>query len=121
MKKKQVGIFYFNGFGEFDDLCHEVITELNEKYPFIKRIYCLSDPRHLRLFKRPNWLKDEDYEEFVYLDLDFDYWYTRLYYRNCEMINQSDYVIFYVHNTENSGAYKALQYAEKKKKTIISL
>ena len=87
--------FYFGGFGEFDDLCHKIISELKNTYPHIQRIFCLSDPRHQRISKRPKWLKDEDYEEFIYLDLDFDYWYQRIYYRNLAMINDSDYCVFY--------------------------
>lgn len=84
------------------------------------RIYCLSDPRHLRSSKRPKWLKDEDYEEFVYLDMKFDYWFFRIYYRNCEIIDKSDYIVFYVINKENSGSYKAMQHAKKKKRRFIN-
>ena len=113
--------FYFGGFGEFDDLCHQVISKLKNTYPHIQRIFCLSDPRHQRISKRPKWLKDEDYEEFIYLDLDFDWWYQRIYYRNCAIIDKSDIVIFYVEERENSGAYKTLKYAKQKKKIIINL
>ena len=119
--KDNVGFFYFGGFGMFDDLCWKVVTELKLKYANIKRIFCLSDPRHLRVNKRPRNLRDEDYEDFIYLDLDFDWWYQRIYYRNIEMINQSDFVIFCVKNTSNSGAYKAYQYAVKKKKNIVNM
>lgn len=119
--QENVKYFYFGGFGEFDDLCHSIITELKNEYPEIYRIFCLSDPQHQRLSKRPIWLKDEDYEEITYLDLNFDYWYTRIYYRNCEIIDRSDFVVFYVNHTEQSGAYKALQYAIKKKKQIINI
>ena len=119
--QENVKYFYFGGFGEFDDLCHSIITELKNEYPEIYRIFCLSDPRHQRLSKRPKWLKDEDYEEITYLDLNFDYWYTRIYYRNCEIIDRSDFVVFYVNHTKQSGAYKALQYAIKKKKQIINI
>ena len=119
--QENVKYFYFGGFGEFDDLCHSIITELKNEYPEVYRIFCLSDPRHQRLSKRPKWLKDEDYEEITYLDLNFDYWYTRIYYRNCEIIDHSDFVVFYVNHTEQSGAYKALQYAIKKKKQIINI
>lgn len=118
--KENVKYFYFGGFGMFDDLCHTIITELKNKYPDIYRIFCLSDPRHQRLNKRPKWIKDEDYEAIVYLDLSFDYWYTRIYFRNCEMINKSDFVVFYVNHSQRSGAYKAMQYAIKKKKNIIN-
>lgn len=121
ISQENVKYFYFGGFGEFDDLCHSIITELKNEYPEMYRIFCLSDPRHQRLSKRPKWLKDEDYEEITYLDLNFDYWYSRIYYRNCEIIDRSDFVIFYVNHTEQSGAYKALQYAKRKKKQIINV
>ena len=113
--------FYFGGFGEFDDICHKVISNLKNIYPNLQRIFCLSDPRHQRISKRPKWLKDEDYEEFIYLDLDFDWWYQRIYYRNCAMIDRSDIVVFYVEQRENSGAYKTYKYAKQKKKTIINI
>ena len=114
-------IFYFGGFSMFDELCWEIVTELKQKHTHIKRIFCLSDPRHQRASKRPSWLKEEDFEEFIYLDLTFDYWYTRIYYRNIEMINQSDFIIFYVNKTENSGAYKTMKYAIKVKKKFINM
>lgn len=113
--------FYFGGFGEFDDLCHKVISELKNIYPCVQRIFCLADPRHQRISKRPKWLKDEDYEKFIYLDLDFDWWYQRIYYRNCAIIDLSDYIVFYVIKTNNSGANKALEYAIKKKKTFKNI
>ena len=38
------------------------------------------------------------------------------------MINQSDYIIFYVtNNVSNSGAYKALEYAKRKKKNYVNI
>lgn len=121
IKGENVGYFYFGGFGEFDDLCWQAVTDLKGKYPNIKRIFCLSDPRHQMISKRPKWLKNEDYEEIVYLDLNFDYWYSRIYYRNIQMVNRSDFVVFYVDHSEQSGAYKILQYAIKKKKQIINI
>lgn len=121
--KEQVRYFYFGGFGEFDDLCWQVVTELKREFPNIYRIYCLSDPRHQKPSKRPKWLKAENYEEIVYLDLMFDYWYSRIYYRNCRIIELSDFVIFYVNHSEHSGAYKAMQYNMRKKikKTFVNL
>ena len=116
-----VRTFYFGGFGEFDDLCWRVVSEYKKEYNDIERVFCLSDERHLRASKRPLWLKDEDYERFVYLDISFDWWYQRIYYRNIEMINQSSIVIFFAKEQENSGAYKALKYAIKKKKRYINL
>ena len=108
--------FLFGGFGEFDELCHEVVSDLKKSNPKIQRVYCLIDEKYLREEKRPRYLLDCDYEKFVYFPLAFDYWYTRIYYRNCEMINRSDCVIFYAETRMDSGAYKALQYAKRGKK-----
>ena len=113
--------FYFGGFGDFDSLCHEIVSELKVKFPHIKRIFCLADPRHQRISKRPKWLLSQDYEDFVYFDMPFDWWFQRIYYRNVEIIDRSDFIIFYVKNTTNSGAYKAMQYATKKNLTFINI
>lgn len=113
--------FYFGGFGNFDNLCWEIVTEMKATIPEITRIFCLTDSRHTRANKRPKYLKDSYYEQFVYLDLEYDYWYKRIYYRNCEMINLSDFVIFYAMNNKDSGAYKAYKYARRIKKAHINL
>ena len=39
---KGFGEFYFGGLGMFDYLCWQIITKLKEKYPHIKRIFCLK-------------------------------------------------------------------------------
>lgn len=113
--------FYFGGFGKFDDLCWEIVTDIKASTPEITRTFCLTDVRHMRLNKRPKYLRDFDYEHFVYLDLEYDYWYKRIYYRNCEMINLSDFVIFYTFANKESGAYKAYKYALRIKKAHINL
>lgn len=114
-------IFYFGGFSMFDNLCWQVVSALKKENPKIQRIFCLTDERHLRLSKRPFYLKDDDFEDFIYFELKYDFYKKRLYYRNIEMIKQSDFILFYVTTTERSGAYKALKFAEKSKKRFINL
>ena len=64
----------------------------------------------------------QDYDDIVYLMPSFDGWYKSIYYRNCAMIDQSDYVIFFAQARQNSGAYKAYKYAKTKKdKQIVNL
>ena len=111
---KRVGVFNFGGFGDFDDFAHKVATKLKEKYPFIKTVLCLWDGKY------PWWAKKRKYDKIEELPLEFDYWYTRLYYRNTAMIDASDLIIFYVTNTENSGAYKAMRHAVLKKRPFIN-
>lgn len=120
---KNIYIFLFGGFGAFDDFCHQIITELKKKYPHIKRVYVCEDYKFIsRPYKRPKWLKDEDYEAFEYYEMKYTGFYKRIYFRNCEIIDHSDYCIFFADkNMENSGAVKALKYAQQKNKTIINL
>jgi len=119
---KSVSIFYFGGFGQFDDLCWEIVTELKKEFPYIKRIYVCENETYVnRPRKRPKWLKNEDYEEIIYFSLSYDYWYTRIYYRSIAIVEHSDFNIFYIRNTENSGAYKIYKYAKQHNKNIIML
>ena len=113
--------FLFGGFGDFDNLCHKIVSQKKELFPSVKRVYCLTDEKHLSPNKRPKYLSQNDYEEFIYLQPDFDYWYKRIYFRNCEMVKLSDFIIFYAEEKENSGAYKTLKFAKKSKKTFINL
>ena len=119
--KSDFRIFYFGGFSEFDIVCHKVVSEYKKDFPDIYRIFCASDIRWLRVNKRPKWLSEQDYEEIIYLDIDYDYWYSRIYYRNCEIINRSEFVLFFATENNESGAYKALKYAKLKKKDFVNL
>ena len=115
-------VFYFGGYGEFDELCYKIVSTVKEENPDldIKRIYCVSQERYLR--KNVPYFKRERYEEIIYLMPSFEGWYKSIYFRNCAMIDESDVVIFYAEQRENSGAYKAYKYAKgKKDKYIVNL
>ena len=120
---KNIHIFLFGGFGGFDDFCHEIISELKKKYPQIKRVYVCEFYKYIeRPNKRPAWLKNEDYEAFEYYEMNYTGFYQRIYFRNCEIIDHSDFCVFCVdENNNQSGAKKALEYAKRKKKNIINV
>ncbi len=118
---KGVEQFYFGGHGDFDGYCFEAVMELKQQHPTLKTIYCVESERLMRARKRSEYLNNRGYDEFVYLAPAYGYWYTILYYRNCEIVDLSDYVVYYIRNTDNSGAYKCFKYAKKKKKEIIEL
>lgn len=43
IRQENVGYFYFGGFGEFDDLCWQIVTSLKEKYPIKSEYFaCLT-------------------------------------------------------------------------------
>ena len=114
-------IFYFGGFGEFDALCYEVVSQLMRKYPNagFQRVYCVALERSLRNERKR---LQGAYEDIVYLTPSFTGWYKSIYFRNCAMIDESDKVIFYAEAREDSGAYKAYVYAKKSKgKKVVNL
>ena len=112
-------VFYFGGYGLFDELCYEIVTKIKKRKPEIQRVYCVAQERYLR--KKTRHFNREDYEEIVYLTPAFEGWYKSIYFRNCAMIDNSDFIIFYAEKRKNSGAYKAYSYAKKKKKEFINL
>ena len=115
-------VFYFGGYGDFDDLCYKIVTKIKHENPElgIKRTYCVSQERYL--YKRVRYFNREDYDEIIYLMPSYQGWYKSIYFRNCAMIDQSELIIFYAESKEDSGAYKAYKYAKRKKdKQVINL
>lgn len=114
-------VFYFGGYGAFDELCHKIVTKIKGELPKtqIQRVYCVAQERYLR--KKSRYFSREDYEEIIYLTPAFAGWYKSIYFRNCAMIDKSDWIIFYAEKRENSGAYKAYSYAKKMKKPLINI
>ena len=114
--------FYFGGYGDFDSLCYETVSIISKENPHlnIRKIYCVSQEKYLR--KRVRYFDPDDYDEVIYLSPSFDGWYKSIYFRNCAMIDESKFVVFYAEEREDSGAYKALKYAKKTKgKYIVNL
>jgi len=114
-------IFYFGGYGDFDQLCYKIVTEIKSLNSTlnITRIYCVADEKYLH--KKVRYFNREDYDDIVFLPPSFNGWYKRIYFRNLKMIDESDYIIFFAENRENSGAYKCYKYAIKKHKKVINI
>lgn len=67
--------------------------------------------------------KNKEYFEKYYDEIEiFDaaYYKSAMYERNCSMVDRADLIICYVENN-SGGAYKAIQYAEKRGKKIINI
>ena len=111
-------VFLFGGFGEFDSLCYKIVSSVGLDNPklCIKRIFCVPQERNL---KKPTYLLKREYEDVIFIPPSFSGWYKSIYFRNCAMIDKSDYVIFYAERRESSGAYKAYKYAKAKKNKIL--
>ncbi len=122
---KHVGYFYFGGPSEFNNICLEAIKMLKKQDPSIKylvhAIYIVHREDYLYGRKKIRYTPYQDYDDLQYFPLEFTGWRLALYYRNCAMIDRSDYVLCNVFRDENSGAYKAIKYAKRKKKDIINM
>lgn len=121
---KNVDIFLFGSKSKFNDLCYDVVDDLKEKYPHIKRIYVRAEYPYIN-DNYKNYLL-EFYEDTYYPESVLGANRAVYVKRNYEMIDKSHYCIFY-YNEEialtkrKSGTKIALDYARKKGKEIMLL
>lgn len=131
---EQVYVFLFGSKSEFDDLCHETVTQLKEKYPQIKRIYIRAEYQYIN-DEYKNFLL-ESYEDTYFPEHIENSGRASYVERNMEMIDNSDFcVVYYEKNylpprkkskdltdyQPKSGTRVAYNYAVRKKKKIINL
>ena len=120
--ERGVSTFLFGSRSEFDKICLDVVTELKEKDPHIKRVYVRAEYPEI----------DDSYLQFLLRQYEDTYFPERLknagasvyVERNREMIDKSSVcVVFFDKNTfrEKSGTKLAYEYAMKKKKEIFNM
>ncbi len=131
-----VDTFLFGSRSKFDELCHIVVTELQEIHPHIRRIAYLCKHETACLVGTGMELKQKikdltgrdvyvgEYEEIKKSDRVNSAGRACYVERNQIMITDSDYCIFFCHCNQNSrgcrndlnisGVVLAFQYASKK-------
>ena len=122
--EKQVDTFLFGSKSRFDSLCLELVTEIKEKHPHIKRIYVRAEYPYISKHYK-NYLL-ESYEDTYYPEKIMNAGRAAYVERNYEMIDKSYYCVIYYDEentptTRKSGTKIALDYAIKKCKNIIVL
>ena len=119
---ENIDTFLFGSKSQFDDLCYDIVTETKKNHPHIKRIFVRAEYPYI----------DESYKAYLLESYEDTYFpksvlgagkasYVK---RNCEMIDNSRFCIVYYKEDytpkgRKSGTKIALDYAEKKKKSII--
>ena len=136
IENKNVDIFLFVSKSAFNDICHEVVTALKEKYPRIQRIYVRAEFPYIDDSYKNDLL--ERYEATYYPKHIENSGRAAYVERNREMINKADCcVVYYDENyvpprrrtskrdlvdyQPKSGTKVAYDFAVKKKKQIINL
>ena len=137
IEKKNINTFNFGFYGQFNDLCYEVLLGLKQIYPQIQLIlYSLNNEvaytfeeaeQHQSQYKRKNKsFPYKCFDEIVYLkNIDESHFKFACVLRNKNLIDESEYCVIYFrkdyslpHN-RNSGTKIAYEYAKEQKKKII--
>ncbi len=106
----RVDSFLFGSKSEFDELCHKVVTDLKERYDYIKRIYVRAEFLYI----------DDNYKNYLLQRYDDTYYPEKIINagkaayveRNYEMIDKSDFCVVY---------YDQGYFPQKKKKACTDL
>lgn len=116
---ENVDTFLFGSRSEFDRLCLDIVTQLKEKYPHIKRTYVRAEYPYI----------DDGYLTYLLRSYDDTYYPQKLHgagravyvERNYEMIDNSKFCIIYYDKNiaRKSGTGIALNYAAKTCMEII--
>lgn len=120
--EENVDTFLFGSKSRFNDLCHEIVSQIKEEYPYIKRIYVRAEYPVISDSYQEYLLKS--YEDTYYPESIIGSGRAVYVERNCEMINKSQFCIFYYNEdyipaTRKSGTRIALDYALKQNKKVI--
>ncbi len=122
--EKQVDTFLFGSKSRFNSLCIEIMNEMKEKHPHIKRVYVRAEYPYISEHYK-NYLL-ESYEDTYYPEKILNSGRATYVKRNYEMIDKSHYCVVYydennIQTTRKSGTKIALDYAIKKCKNIITV
>ena len=115
--KKTTCKFYLGGYGDFDRLCLRTLKDLKADFPNIELIFITP-------YLDKNYSKLE-FAKYLYDDVIFPPLESvprkfAILKRNEWMVDEADLIIAYVMYSWG-GAAKTLEYAKRKKKTIINL
>ncbi len=119
-----IDTFLFGSKSRFDSLCLEIVTQIKEKYPYIKRIYVRAEYPYISDHYKKYLL--ENYEDTYYPEKILHAGRASYVERNYEMIDRSRICIIYYNEqiaptTRKSGTGIALDYAVKQHKRIIRI
>jgi len=119
---EKVDTFLFGSKSRFNSLCLELVTELKEKYPHVKRIYVRAEYPFISDSYRAYLLRY--YDDTYYPEKILGSGRAVYVERNYEMIDQSRFCVVYYDDlytppTRKSGTKIAFNYAVKLNRDII--
>ena len=112
--------FYCGGYGDFDTLCARACLAIKKENPLCKTFFITPYITESQQRKIKEIMNEKLYDGIIYPPLEKIPPRIAIIKRNEWMIQEADFIVAYVKHTYG-GAYKALQYAQKKKKVIVNL
>ena len=113
IKNKGVSTFYVGIKGQFETLCHQMLSEIKQSHPDIRIILIIAYVKDLEKSRYP-------FDDFYFPVLcEFGYKGWSIAKRNEWLIDQTDYIISY--NRYHGRAYNYCQKARRKKKEVIRI
>lgn len=123
VRERRIYTFLFGSRSRFDDLCHEVVTEIRIQYPEIRRVYVRAEFPVITAQYESYLL--QRFEKTVYPDCVKGAGRAAYIKRNQYMVDQSAVCVFYCwENTldrSKSGTRIALTYAEARGGEILRI
>ena len=117
IRKNPTCKFYLGGYGDFDSLCLRTLRELKTDFPDIELLFIT--PYLDKNYSKLEFAKYH-YDDVIFPPLESVPRKFAILKRNEWMVEEADLVIAYVMYSWG-GAVKTLEYAKRKKKTIINL
>lgn len=118
---EKVDTFLFGSKSQFNSLCLEIVTQIKEKHPNIKRVYVRAEYPYISEHYKKYLL--EKYEDTYYPKKIINSGRASYVERNYEMIDNSQFCVVYYNEkpltARKSGTKIAMDYAIKKSKKII--
>ena len=110
---KGVNTFYVGIKGQFETLCHRIVSDIKQTYPDIQVILIIAYVKDLEKCRYP-------FDDFYFPVLcEFGYKGWSIAKRNEWLINETDYIISY--NRYQGRAYNYCQKARRKKKEVMEI
>lgn len=137
IENQKISVFKFGFYGEFNDLCYNILSSLKLKYLHIKLVlYSLNneiaftfeeaESYKIKYEKQNKKFTYKCFDEIVYLNnVDETKFKYACVLRNKKLIDESDFCLIYFRenyflpNNRNSGTKIAFDYAKKENKNII--
>ena len=103
--------FLLGGYGKFDNIAAKTVYELKQKYPEILSVFVAA---YINSTYDVNLYDCSEFPSIENVPAKF-----AIVHRNKRMVDEADVVVAYVNNTFG-GAAKTLEYAKRRKKSIIN-